>query len=140
MRIIWKDKPRGKGHTNKKYTGFDIIRKNGGWITSVPGDTNVYRTVDHAKNSIDLYLYGYIPKRASYRKKYRYWNNRNNRIDKEEADSNILKEKHSCQISFSFYQHFFMLLQKILVSTLLYSITFSFQIIQFQDTLSEPSC
>ncbi len=68
MRIIWKDKPRGKGHTNKKYTGFDIIRKNGGWITSVPGDTNVYRTVDHAKNSIDLYLYGYIPKRANYRK------------------------------------------------------------------------
>ena len=71
--------------------------------------------------------------------KYRYWNNRNNRIDKEEADSNIFKEKHSCQIT-SFLINIFLYYYKNTCFYLITIITFSFQIIQFQDTLSEPSC
>ena len=42
MRIVWKDSASVK--TAVKYRGFDVEGYGGGWIISVPGDNNIYKS------------------------------------------------------------------------------------------------
>lgn len=55
MRIVWKDSRKYKTYT---YRGHTIEKCPGGWITSVPGDENIYHSADHAHNAIDEMLGG----------------------------------------------------------------------------------
>lgn len=81
MRVVWKDTaPKNKKPV--KYRGFYINGYDGGWITTIPGDENVYRTHYCALNAIDAHLGGNgqmgCAKRRSYgiqivRQKERGW-------------------------------------------------------------------
>ena len=54
MRIVWKDSASIK--TAVKYRGFDIEGYGGGWIISVPGDDNIYKSNKSARNAVDKHL------------------------------------------------------------------------------------
>lgn len=54
MRIVWKDSASVK--TAVKYRGFDVEGYGGGWIISVPGDNNIYKSNKSARNAVDKYL------------------------------------------------------------------------------------
>ena len=55
MRITWKDSIEYKTYKYRKHL---ITRYKAGWITNLPGDDNVYYSIDHALNSIDKILGG----------------------------------------------------------------------------------
>ena len=58
MRIVWKDSsPKLKKAV--KYRGYMIDGYGDGWITTIPGDMNVYRTHYCALNAIDKHLGGH---------------------------------------------------------------------------------
>lgn len=54
MRIVWKDSSSVK--TPVKYRGFDVEGFDGGWIISVPGDDNIYKSNKSARNAVDKHL------------------------------------------------------------------------------------
>ena len=54
MRIVWKDSASVK--TPVKYRGFDVEGYGGGWIISVPGDDNIYKSNKSARNAVDKHL------------------------------------------------------------------------------------
>ena len=54
MRVVWKDSASIK--TPVKYRGFDLEGYRNGWIVSVPGDNNIYKTNKGARNAIDKHL------------------------------------------------------------------------------------
>lgn len=54
MRIVWKDSASVK--TPIKYRGFDVEGYRGGWIISVPGDNNIYKSNKSARNAVDKHL------------------------------------------------------------------------------------
>ena len=54
MRIVWKDSASIK--TAVKYRGFDIEGYGGGWVISVPGDDNIYKSNKSARNAVDKHL------------------------------------------------------------------------------------
>lgn len=54
MRIVWKDSSSVK--TEVKYRGYTIEGYGGGWIISVPGDDNIYKSNKSARNAVDKYL------------------------------------------------------------------------------------
>lgn len=54
MRIVWKDSASIK--TAVKYRGFDVEGYGGGWIISVPGDNNIYKSNKSARNAVDKHL------------------------------------------------------------------------------------
>lgn len=54
MRIVWKDSASVK--TAVKYRGFDVEGYGGGWIISVPGDNNIYKSNKSARNAVDKHL------------------------------------------------------------------------------------
>ena len=71
LRVVWKDTaPKTKKPV--KYRGQYITGCDGGWITDIPGDHNIYRTHYCALNAIDAALGGAgirgqgTPKRQSY--------------------------------------------------------------------------
>lgn len=71
MRIIWKDSGFRKAQKTIKYRGCLVEGyKGNGWIVSVPGDNNIYRTHYCAQNAIDKYLGGYGQKGDAKRKTY----------------------------------------------------------------------
>lgn len=58
MKIIWRDSsPKLK--KTVKYRGYVIDGYGDGWSTSIPGDSNIYRTHYCALNAIDEYLGGH---------------------------------------------------------------------------------
>lgn len=57
MRIVWKDsKPNARKPI--KYRGFYAKGHEHGWVITVPGDENIYRTHYCALNAIDKALGG----------------------------------------------------------------------------------
>lgn len=64
MRITWKDSISYKVYRYRKHT---ISKYNGGWITDIPGDNNIYFSIDCAHNAIDKILGGSTRKDASAR-------------------------------------------------------------------------
>ena len=54
MRIVWKDTASVK--TAVKYRGFDLEGYGGGWVISVPGDDNIYKSNKSARNAVDKHL------------------------------------------------------------------------------------
>ena len=54
MRIVWKDTASVK--TAVKYRGFDLEGYGGGWVISVPGDENIYKSNKSARNAVDKHL------------------------------------------------------------------------------------
>ena len=69
MRVVWKDSYNGrvKHKEGNKYRNCYIERFKGGWIVDLPGDDNIYRTLDCACNAIDKALGGKTRKDASAR-------------------------------------------------------------------------
>lgn len=57
MRVIWKDSS-APIRKPLKYRGHYTQGYNGGWITDIPNDNNVYRTHYSALNAIDAFLGG----------------------------------------------------------------------------------
>lgn len=54
MRIVWKDSRAPKvGVTHRGYT---VEGYGDGWVISVPGDDNIYKSNKSARNAIDKYL------------------------------------------------------------------------------------
>ena len=67
MRIIWKDsKIKSQRHQYRKKV---ISRYRGGWIVDIPGDSNIYASIDCACNAIDAFLGGKTRKDAAGRHK-----------------------------------------------------------------------
>lgn len=64
MRIVWKDSVNTKIYTYRKHT---VKRQGGGWVTDLPGDDNIYYSIDCAHNAIDKALGGRTRKDASAR-------------------------------------------------------------------------
>lgn len=64
MKIIWKDSVIRKTYKYRKHT---IERCQGGWITSLPEDCNIYYSIDCAHNAIDKALGGKTRKDATKR-------------------------------------------------------------------------
>ena len=59
MRIVWKDStPRTKPWVTLQYRDHVITQYDKGWITNVPGDTNIYYPRECALNAIDKMLGG----------------------------------------------------------------------------------
>lgn len=59
MRIVWKDSVSPRGSFKPiKYRRHVISGYNGGWITNIPGDNNIYKNNYCAMNAIDEYLGG----------------------------------------------------------------------------------
>lgn len=59
MRIVWKDSaPHTKPSIKLEYRGHFVTQYGKGWITNVPGDSNVYFPRDCALNAIDEMLGG----------------------------------------------------------------------------------
>ena len=59
MRIKWKDSdPKTKTGQTLAYRGHTVTGYGGGWITSIPGDDNIYFPRDCALNAIDNALGG----------------------------------------------------------------------------------
>lgn len=59
MRIVWKDSAStAKQWITIKYRGYIISQEGKGWITNMPGDTNIYFPRDCALNAIDNILGG----------------------------------------------------------------------------------
>lgn len=60
MRIVWKDSdPKTKSGQTLNYRDHTVTGYGGGWITSLPGDNNIYFPRDCALNAIDITLGGY---------------------------------------------------------------------------------
>lgn len=57
MRIVWKDS-NAKDFKPKEYRGYIVTGYNGGWITNIDVDNNIYKTRDCALNAIDVHLGG----------------------------------------------------------------------------------
>lgn len=55
MKITWKDSRTFKTYI---YRGHTISRHPKGWVTTVPGDMNIYYTAEHAHNAVDQMLGG----------------------------------------------------------------------------------
>lgn len=55
MRVIWKD-TNGKKNKPVKYRKHFVSGYKGGWVTDLPGDTNVYKNHYCAMNAIDAAL------------------------------------------------------------------------------------
>ena len=64
MRIVWKDTVERKEY---KYRKCFIERYKGGWIVDIPGNNNIYYSIDCAHNAIDKILGGKTRKDASAR-------------------------------------------------------------------------
>lgn len=54
MRIVWKD-THTKNKKPVKHRGFYAVGVDGGWATTIPGDTNIYKNHYCAMNAIDAY-------------------------------------------------------------------------------------
>lgn len=55
MRVVWKDSITYKEYKYRKH----MIRKHsGGWIADIPGDVNIYFSIDCAMNAIDKTIGG----------------------------------------------------------------------------------
>ena len=69
MRVVWKDSyvGRTKFQEGYKYRKHFIERFQGGWTIDVPGDNNIYYSIDCAHNAIDKILGGKTRKDASAR-------------------------------------------------------------------------
>ena len=69
MRVVWKDSyvGRTKFQEGYKYRKHFIERFQGGWIVDLPGDENIYYSIDCAHNAIDNALGGKTRKDASAR-------------------------------------------------------------------------
>lgn len=57
MRVIWKDSatPERKPRT---YRGYLVTGCEGGWVSGLPGDNNIYKSRYGAENAIDAALGG----------------------------------------------------------------------------------
>ena len=55
MRIVWKDSREYRTYIYRNHT---IKKINGGWITDIPGDDNIYYNADMAHNAVDKILGG----------------------------------------------------------------------------------
>lgn len=64
MRVVWKDSVTYKEYRYRKHT---ISKYNGGWITDMPDDNNIYFSIDCAHNAVDKALGGKTRKDASAR-------------------------------------------------------------------------
>ena len=69
MRIVWKDS-NAKGYKPVKYRDHVIYGSPQGWITTVPGDNNIYKTHYDALNAIDQALGSFGQKGSAKRKNY----------------------------------------------------------------------
>lgn len=67
MRVVWKDSRTYKTYT---YRGYTIEKGQGGWITNVPGDDNIYYSAEIAHNAVDKMLGGKTRKSNPARHKF----------------------------------------------------------------------
>lgn len=64
MRIVWKDSITYKEYRYRKHT---IHKYKGGWAVDLPGDNNIYYSIDCAENAVDKALGGLGQKGSSKR-------------------------------------------------------------------------
>lgn len=57
IRVTWRDN-NGKPCPPQKYRNVTMTRYNSGWILDLPGNNNIYSSLDCAKNAIDKILGG----------------------------------------------------------------------------------
>lgn len=69
MRIVWKDS-KAKGYKPVKYRNHMIYGSPQGWITTISGDDNIYKTHYDALNAIDKALGSFGQKGCAKRKNY----------------------------------------------------------------------
>lgn len=64
MRIVWRDSVATKEYT---YRGHVAKPFRGGWVIDLPGDNNIYYSIDCAHNAIDAALGGKTRRNATSR-------------------------------------------------------------------------
>ena len=57
MRVVWKDSAT-PGRQPRKYRGYLVTGCEGGWLSGMPGDNNIYKSFYGAENAIDEALGG----------------------------------------------------------------------------------
>lgn len=57
MRVIWKDSTPAREPRN--YRGYRLYGMHNGWAITLPGDKNLYSSIDDACNAIDKAIGGY---------------------------------------------------------------------------------
>ena len=72
MRIVWKDSVTSRQKKPVKYRGHWVQGYGKGWVTDIPGDTNIYKNHYSAQNAIDKALGGYGNKGKPTQKRLDY--------------------------------------------------------------------